>query len=151
MGKRLGKGKAQQLKRRRTKRQQNENGIYLGKVEKIVVGSALAAGVFLVVRHYYNKYQTSKHEKHSMEEGNPATYASLFKMAFENDMPFGMGTNEEKVFEVLRDIPSKTMYGKVQQAYKDLYKTHLNSDLKDELSTDEFSKALKMLANKKEK
>ena len=113
------------------------------------LGLGTATGLFLLARHYYKKVQVNRSEKHSLEEGDPATYAKQLKMAFENDNYFGWGTNEDAVFQVFREIPTKSMYSKVQKEYMKLYGKSLNADLEDELSSDEYNELIRILNEKK--
>jgi hypothetical protein len=113
------------------------------------LGVGTATGLVLLVRHFYRKWQTNRTEKHSLEEGDPATYAKQLKMAFDNDLPFGMGTDEEAIVKVFEELPSKKAYERVQQAYFRLYTRSLNADLEDELSSDEYNNLIRLLNAKK--
>jgi hypothetical protein len=113
------------------------------------LGVGTATGLFFLARHFYKKSVTTLSEKHSLEEGDPSTFAKQLKMAFDNDNYFGLGTKEELVFQVFRDIPSKSMYAKVQKEYSRLYAKNLNADLEDELDTDEYNELIRILAQKK--
>lgn len=115
------------------------------------LGLATASGVFLAGRHFYKKSKANNVEKKSLQEGNPATYAKQLKMAFDNDTWFGWGTNESQVMQVFNQIPSKAFYQKVQKAYTDLYGTSLNSDLEDELSSDDYNTIIRILSSKNAK
>ncbi len=115
------------------------------------LGIATASGVFLAGRHFYKKSKANNVEKKSLQEGNPATYAKQLKMAFDNDTWFGWGTNEEQVFQVFNQIPSKAFYQKVQNAYADLYGRSLNSDLEDELSSNDYNTVIRILSSKNTK
>lgn len=113
------------------------------------LGIGTAAGLFLLARHFYRKTLTNQTQKHSLEEGDPATYAKQLKMAFENDNWAGWGTNEKLVKQVFEELPSKSMYNKVQTAYFRLYGKSLNADLEDELSSDEYNELIRILNAKK--
>lgn len=121
---------------------------------KAVVGYSLlgllAAGTLVFAASYYlRKKKKNKVQQGAIEEGNPATYATLFKMAFDNDNVLGWGTNEELVMQTARDIPSKKLYDKVQSAYATLYKSQLNADLQSELSSEEYLQVMKIINAKK--
>ena len=116
-----------------------------------ILGLGAIGGGALLVRKYIRKNQMKNQQKHSIEEGNPATYATQFKMAFENDNYFGWGTNEELVYNTINAIASKKMYSKVQDSYQKLYNRSLNADLEDELSSDEYNKFIRILSSKKAK
>jgi len=113
------------------------------------LGLATATGAFLVARHFIKKAQANQSQKSSLEEGDPATYAKQLKMAFDNDNAFGWGTNEEQVFRVFNEIPSKAMYTKVQREYSNMYGQSLNADLEDELSAEEYNELIRILNAKK--
>lgn len=112
------------------------------------IGIGAATGLFLLGRHFIRKAQANTSQKHSLEEGDPATYAKQLKMAFENDNSAGWGTNEDLVFQVFRDIPSKSMYGKVQKEYSRMYSQNLNADLEDELSSEEYNELIRIVNEK---
>jgi hypothetical protein len=114
-----------------------------------VLGLGAATGLFFLARHFYNKTRKNSAEKKSLDEGSPATFAKQLKMAFDNDTWGGIGTDEEKVFSVFNQIPSKSMYAKVEKAYSDLYSNNLNSDLESELSSDEYNEVLRIISSKK--
>jgi hypothetical protein len=113
------------------------------------LGVGTATGAVLLVRHFYKKWQTNRTEKHSLQEGDPATYAKQLKMAFDNDLPFGMGTDEAAIIKVFEELPSKKSYERVQQAYFRLYTRSLNADLEDELSSEDYNNLIRILNAKK--
>jgi hypothetical protein len=123
------------------------------KFKTVVVYSTLgigtATGLFFLGRHFYKKTLANRSEKNSLEEGDPATFAKQLKMAFENDNYFGWGTNTKVVTQVFQDIPSKSMYSKVQKEYFRQYGKSLNADLEDELSSDEYNELIRILNTKK--
>lgn len=113
------------------------------------VGLGTASGLFFLGRHFLNKVRSNQSQKSSLEEGDPATFAKQLKMAFDNDNYTGWGTNEEMVFKVFNDIPSKSMYGKVQKEYGRMYGKSLNADLEEELSSEEYNELIRILNAKK--
>lgn len=113
------------------------------------VGLGTATAIFFVARHFYRKARATISEKHSLEEGDPATFAKQLKMAFDNDSYFGWGTNENVVKQVFNEIPSKAMYSKVQREYSRMYNKSLNADLEDELSSDEYNELIRILNAKR--
>jgi hypothetical protein len=125
----------------------------LDNLRTIVVYSSLgigaATGLTLIVRHFIKAMEANHAKRHSLDEGDPATYATQLKMAFDNDMWLGMGTNTEQVFKVFQEIPSKKMYSRVQAQYQKMYTRSLNADLEDELSTDEYNAVIRILNSKK--
>lgn len=125
------------------------------ELKTAVLYSALGLGVatasYLGIKSIYKKLEANRELKNSATEGDPAAYATQFKMAFQNDNWLGWGTNLTLVFNTINAIPSKKTYSKVQAAYKNLYNTRLNADLMDELSTDEYNRFIQILAAKKDK
>ena len=112
------------------------------------LGLGTATGLFFVARHFYKKTRENVSQKHSLEVGDPATYAKQWRMAFDNDNYAGWGTNEKMVVQVFNEIPSKSMYTKVQREYANLYGRSLNADLEDELSSDEYNELIRILNGK---
>jgi hypothetical protein len=125
------------------------NAQKLQNLKTVVVYSTLgvgtATGLFILARHFYKKALANQSEKRSLEEGDPATYAKQLKMAFENDNYFGWGTNWTIVKQVFEELPSKSMYTKVQREYLRMYGQSLNADLEDELSSDEYNELIRIL------
>ncbi len=113
------------------------------------VGLGTATGLFFLGRHFLSKARSTQSQKSSLDEGDPATYAKQLKMAFDNDNYAGWGTNEDMVFQVFNEIPSRTLYTKVQKEYAKLYGKSLNADLEDELSSDEYNELIRILNAKK--
>jgi hypothetical protein len=113
------------------------------------LGVGTATGLFFLARHFYKKAVANQSEKRSLEDGDPATYAKQLKMAFENDNYFGWGTNWNVVKQVFNELPSKSMYSKVQREYLRMYSKSLNADLEDELSSDEYNELIRILNEKK--
>jgi hypothetical protein len=115
-----------------------------------VLGLGATAAAYLGLKSLIKKFEANHELKNSANEGDPATYATQFKMAFDNDNWLGWGTNLTMVFNTITAIPTKKAFSKVQASYKALYNRNLNADLTDELSTDEYSKFIRMLAAKKD-
>lgn len=131
----------------------NVNEQKLQNLKTVVIYSTLglgtATGLFFLARHFYKKTRANISQKHSLEVGDPATFAKQLKMAFDNDTYLGWGTNEKMVMQVFNEIPSKSMYTKVQKEYSNLYGKSLNADLEDELSSDEYNELIRVLNAKK--
>jgi len=113
------------------------------------LGLGSATGLFFLARHFYKKTRANISQKHSLEVGDPATFAKQLKMAFDNDNYAGWGTNEQMVIQVFTEMPSKSMYTKVQKEYANLYGRSLNADLEEELSSDEYNELIRVLNAKK--
>lgn len=116
-----------------------------------LIGLGAIGGVVYAGHRMIRQAQINRQERNSTIEGNPATYAKQFKMAFDNDNVFGWGTNEDQVFNTITAIPTKKMYSKVQDSYYKLYARNLNADLEDELSSDEYNRFINILSSKKQK
>jgi hypothetical protein len=113
------------------------------------LGAGTATGLFFLVRYFYKKTRANVSQKHSLEEGDPATLAKQLKMAFDNDNYLGWGTNEKMVTKIFNELPSKSMYTKVQKEYFNLYGRSLNADLEEELDSDEYNELIRILNAKK--
>ena len=113
------------------------------------LGLGTATGMFLLGRHLYKKTRANISQRNSLEVGDPATFAKQLKMAFDNDNYMGWGTNEQMVIQVFNEMPSKSMYTKVQKEYANLYGRSLNADLEEELSSDEYNELIRILNAKK--
>lgn len=109
------------------------------------LGIGAVTGLFFLGKRLFKNVLANQSEKHSLDEGDPATYAKQLKMAFDNDIAFGWGTNEEVVLQVFNDIPSKSMYAKVQTEYSRMYGKSLNADLEEELSSEEYNELIRIL------
>ncbi len=118
------------------------------QVTSTLLAAGAAVGVFLGIKSVVKNFKQGIREQQALTEGNPATFATQLKMAFENDNYFGWGTDEEAIFSVLEAIPSNNIMNKVQRAYRDLYGRNLASDLKEELSSKEFTTALQIINSK---
>ena len=118
------------------------------QVTSTLLATGAALGVFLGIKVVVKNFKKGVREQNALTEGNPAAFATQLKMAFENDNYFGWGTDEEVVFAVLETIPSSSTMNKVQRAYRDLYGQNLATDLKEELSSEEFAMALQIINSK---
>ncbi len=123
--------------------------VTLGKnVTTVLLASGLGIGVFFTLRALMIRFKRNRREINALQPGNPANFAIRLKLAFENDKPFGWGTNEEAVYQTLEEIPSYAILKKVERAYRDLYGSNLSADLMDELSTEEFAIAQEIINSK---
>ena len=116
-----------------------------------IVSVVVLGGSFFIGRSLIRKARSTSEEKKTYDEGNAAAYAQKLKMAFENDMWFGWGTDEEAVRNVMRAVPSKDEFKKVINSYQKLYARSLMMDLKDELTTSEYGEMLAIIAGKPDK
>ena len=118
------------------------------KIKYGILGVIVLGGSFFIGRSLIRKAKSTSEEKKTYEEGNEATYAKQLKMAFDNDMWFGWGTDEEAIRKVLRAIPSKDYFRKVINSYQKLYARSLMKDMQDELTSTEYNEMLAIIASK---
>lgn len=121
------------------------------KIKYGLLGLLLLGGSFFIGRKLIRQARANTEEKKTFEEGNAATYAKQIKMAFENDMWWGWGTNEEALRKVIRSIPSKEEFKKVIHSYQKLYARSMMADMQDELTTNEYNEMLAIIATKPER
>ncbi|MEM9388842.1 MAG: hypothetical protein AAGA02_00125 [Bacteroidota bacterium] len=110
-----------------------------------LLATGAGIGVFWGIRSVVKNFKKGIRENEALIEGNPATYATQLKLAFENNNYFGWGTDEEVVFATLDSIPTQSIFRKVQRAYRDLYGRNLAADLKEELDTEEYAIAIEII------
>jgi arabinogalactan endo-1,4-beta-galactosidase len=115
-----------------------------------VVGIGTAVGMFYLGRNFIQQLQRDTVQKNNATQGDPAAYATQFKMAFENDNWFGWGTDNTLLFNTILSIPTKKAYSQVQDAYQKLYNRALNADLESELSSNEYNRFILILSRKPE-
>ncbi len=119
--------------------------VKLGLLSLLVLGGgALAIGSII------RKKKADSEEMKAYAEGSEAAFAKQLKMAFDNDMAFGWGTDEEKLRGVFRAIPSKQAFVGVMKSYQKLYNRSLMRDLQDELQATEYNEMMAILAAKPE-
>ena len=121
------------------------------KIKYGILGVIVLGGSFFIGRKLVRRAKSYSEEKKTYEEGSEATYAKQLKMAFENDMWFGWGTDEEAIRKVLRAIPSKEYFRKVINSYQRLYSSSLMKDMQDELTSAEYNEMLAILSVKPER
>jgi hypothetical protein len=115
------------------------------------VGAAGLTAAFLIGRKLLLERIENKNEGKTLDEGSPHAYAKQFKMAFENNLIWGMGTDENSVYAIMQKIASKEEYKKTATAYTKLYHQPLEEHLYDELSSEEYNYVMALLAAKPEK
>jgi len=103
----------------------------------------VTVGTFFLGRKIVRSLISNTEEKKTLNEDSPATYAKQIKMAFENDGWFG--TDTPKLRTVLREIPSKQVFGKVAASYQKLYSSSIYRDMSDELQATEYNEMLSIL------
>ena len=131
--------------------QQHDEFTLEEKIKYGLLGVVVLGGSFFIGRSIIRKARANTEEKKTYEEGNSATYAKQIKMAFENDMWWGWGTDEEALRKVIRVIPSKEEFKKVINSYQKLYARSMMADMQDELTTSEYNEMLAIIATKPER
>lgn len=121
------------------------------KLQYGILGVIVLGGSFFIGRSIIRKARAKSEQKRTYEDGNPATYAQEIKMAFENDMWFGWGTDEDKLRKTIIAIPSKEEFRKVINSYQKLYARSLMADMKDELTSSEYDEMLAIISTKPER
>lgn len=121
----------------------------LEKVQRVVLvaagGLATLTGGYFIVRHIVKKEKQRQAEKGGLVQGNPSNWAKRLRMAmFEND-PFGWTEDEEEIFKIYTEIPTKTMVRKVHMAYKNLYQIPIETHLQRSLNTAEFKRLTNLI------
>jgi hypothetical protein len=114
-----------------------------------ILGLGTAAGLtYLGVKVVKKAMQDSRRanaERDSLDPGAAANMAKRLKMAFENDNWAGWGTDEDRIYAVFREIPDRDFYRRVQQQYLSMYGSELNSDMADELTSEEYNQVQRIL------
>ncbi len=121
------------------------------KVKYGILGVIVLGASFFVGRSIIRKARATGEERKTYQEDNSATYAKQIKMAFENDMWWGWGTDEEALRRTIKAIPSKEEFRKVIKSYQKLYARSLMADMKSDLSTDEYNEMLAIISTKPER
>jgi hypothetical protein len=124
-------------------------------IKEIVIYSAIGlvvigGTVFLLSKMIRNTVANTE-EKKSLDVDSSASVAKQIRMALDNDMWFGMGTDEEALRRVIREISSKDEYKKVAASYKKLYGEPLTKDLQGDLGTAEYNELMAIIAAKPER
>ncbi len=120
----------------------------LSIVKYTLLSIAVLGGGALVVRSLIRKARSNNEEMKTYMEGSEATFAKQIKMAFDNDMAFGWGTDEEKLRATIRAIPSRDAFLKVMKSYQRLYNRSMMRDMQDELTASEYNEMLAIIAAK---
>ncbi len=110
-----------------------------------LLGMVVLGGSFFLGRSLIRKARADSEEKKSYEEGNEAAFAKQLKMAFDNDMWFGWGTDEAAIRKTLQAVPSKDVFRKVINSYQKLYARSLMKDMQDELTSTEYNEMLAII------
>ncbi|MES2386489.1 MAG: hypothetical protein V4543_00700 [Bacteroidota bacterium] len=121
--------------------------------QKVVLTTVIGLGVagvgYTLLRSSIKETQVTTAEQTGLDAGTASNFAKRLQMSFGNDMMFDWGTDEEAVYAIFREIPSKRAYADVQKSYKLLYSSDLNARLQEELSTEEYLKVQQIYNAKK--
>lgn len=118
-------------------------------VSTSVLAAGAGLGMYYLLRGKVREQQQKTVQEEGLREGTAANWAKRLKMAFDNDMAWGMGTDEAAVYKVFTELPTKKAYIEVQKAYRTLYQKDLNAVLQDELSSSEFARVMRIYNAKK--
>lgn len=121
------------------------------KIKYGILGLIVLGGSFFIGRSLIRRARATGEEKKTYEEGSTATYAKQIKMAFENDMWWGWGTDEDALRRTIIAIPSKEEFRKVIHSYQKLYARSLMGDMKSDLTTSEYNEMLAIISTKPER
>ena len=114
-----------------------------------VIGAGAIVGVYFLVKNKVTAAKQTAIQETGLQAGTASNWAKRLKMAFDNDSPFGWGTDEVAVYQVFKELPNKRAYSEVQRNYKILYAKDLNAQLQDELDSKEFQIVMKIYNSKK--
>jgi hypothetical protein len=131
-----------------TTHDENEGLSTAEAIKYSLLGFLVLGGTFFVGRSLVRRARADNEEKKTYVEGAEATFAKKIKMAFDNDMAFGWGTDEEKLRGIIRAIPSQDAFGRVVNSYQKLYNRSMMRDMQEELSTTEYNEMLAIIAAK---
>ncbi len=141
-------------KGKRTKAQGKRNYKGMDGVEEYeqtvitsILGLSAAVGTILLGRHYFLKIFQNKAQTTNIIAGNPSTIATQLYEAMGKEHFYTLA-DSDSIFSVLRSISSQSMYSQVQTAYKQNYKTNLDSDLESALNADQYNEAIRMITEK---
>lgn len=118
------------------------------KLTYAAVGLVVLGGSFFLGRSIVRDARATGEQKKTYDEKNAAAFAQQLKMAFENDNYASWGTDEEAIRSIIRKVPSKEAFKKVIQSYQKLYARSLMQDLKEELTTTEYSEMIAIIGGK---
>jgi hypothetical protein len=115
------------------------------------LGLVVVGGTIYLASKFVRKQVANTQEKKSLDVDSSAASAKKIRMALDNDMWWGWGTDEEALRKAIIEIPSKEDFKKVAASYKKLYGDPLTADLQGDLSTAEYNEMLAIVAGKPER
>ena len=117
-------------------------------ITNLLLATGAGVGIFFGIRAISKNFKRGIRERQALNPQSAASFATQFKLAFENDNAFGWGTDEEAVYRTVERIPDRRTFGSIQKAYKDLYGNSLAADLKSELSSEEYQTLIELIRSK---
>ncbi len=115
------------------------------------IGLLTIGGSFFIGRSLVRTAIKNKEQKKAATEGTPQDYAQRLKMAFENDNWFGWGTDETAIRRVLTGMPSREVFAQTMTAYQRMFNRSLMKDMKEDLSSNEYSEMMAIINAKPER
>jgi len=112
-----------------------------------VLGAGTSVGLGYLIKHIIKKFGQNKAQKENLYEGNPSTLATQLYMALGNEHWYS-SSNKTEIFNLLRSIPSKDFFTKVQDKYKTNYSSNLSADLEKRLTPEEYNLSVLLIAAK---
>lgn len=138
--------------------QQQSNGLELTDTQRSILtwaalglgGVTVGAIAFLLGRKIIRDQAAKREAGKAFGTDEAATLAKLFKVALDNNFPFGLGTNEELLRDLLINrIPDAKTWEKVQRSYATQNPGHtLAIDLANDLGDTEYQELLLILQSK---
>lgn len=115
------------------------------------LGLVVIGGTLYLISRVLKEQRANKEEKKSLDVDSSAATAKKIRMALDNDMWFGWGTDEEMLRKAIIEIPTKDEFKKVAASFKKLYDEPLTAALQGDLSTAEYNEMMAIIAGKPEK
>ena len=123
--------------------EQSGKGLLYGALS-LAVGFGL---VFAAKKYFGSIIQENRVEEaneKALQIGTPENFADRLYSAID-----GIGTDEDEIFAVFREIPTKSFYRKMYSAYRIITDGNdLNEDLKGDLDSADLRKTQQLLATK---
>jgi len=116
----------------------------------ILLGSAAVAGLYFAGRAVVRS-DREKNAGSRVFDGReaPAQFAQRLSLAFQNCGWWGcLGTDEEEIYRVANEVPSRSAWGNVEREYRRLYGRTLSIDIEAELDTADYMKLIGILNDK---
>lgn len=116
-----------------------------------LVGLALGGTAFIAARNFFRIKRSKTASLQATQGDAVAQLAVRIRLAFLNDMPWGMGSDEQALRQALLEIDSKRQAREVALAYNRRYNRDLDSDMQANLTSSEYREMSIILASKPER